>query len=52
MGPELNTLFFFFFCSRENAMGLIVAIGQPPYYKVEGSLFWDDGISKGLLDIH
>lgn len=38
--PANNT-----FYSRENSMGLLVALGPAPYYTATGSLFWDDGES-------
>ncbi len=41
-----NKVFFYDF-SRQNAMGLIVAMGKAPLFTAIGKLFWDDGESHG-----
>ena len=34
--------------SRQNGMGLTVALGEAPSFESTGSLFWDDGESYGM----
>ncbi len=35
-------------CSRQNPMGIIVALGEGPHFTATGQLFWDDGDSFGM----
>ena len=41
MKPHIGMRYFVLYCSRENSMGLIVALDDS--FSASGSLFWDDG---------
>ena len=45
---SINANGIYLFGSRQNAMGLIVALGEADQ-TAEGDLFWDDGESYGML---
>ncbi len=48
---SIRYITFAFGClSRQNGMGLIVALGEEPGHDASGTLFWDDGESHGLFD--